>query len=54
MTEIYYIFTQEDLECLSHALQNWSGKIIMEVSNEIVLDSGGNGIDTLGYDRGLL
>ena len=54
MTEIYYIFTQEDLECLSHALENRNEKIIIEVSNGTVLDSEGNGIDTLGYDRGLL
>ncbi len=54
MTEIYYIFTQEDLECLSHALENRNEKIIIKVSNGTVLDSEGNGIDTLGYDRGLL
>lgn len=54
MTEVYYIFTQEDLECLSHALKNRNEKIIIEVSNGTVLDSEGNGIDTLGYDRGLL
>lgn len=35
MTEVYYIFTQEDLERLSHALKNWNGKIIMGVSNKL-------------------
>lgn len=51
ITKVYYIYTPEDLECLSHALENRNEKIIIKVSNGTVLDSEGNGVDILGNYR---
>lgn len=46
--EIYYTRTQEDFDRITEVLENRNGKIIIEVSEGIVLDDNGNGTDYLG------
>lgn len=46
--EIYYTRTQEDFDRLTDILENRNGKIIIEISEGVVLDAEGNGADSLG------
>ena len=46
--EIYYTRTQEDFDRLTDILENRNGKIIIEISEGVVLDAVGNGADSLG------
>lgn len=45
--EIYYTRTQADFNRLTEVLENRNGKIIIEVSEGVVLDDDGNGSDCL-------
>ena len=46
--EIYYTRTQADFDRLTEILENRNGKMIIEVSDGVVLDDDGNGSDCLG------
>lgn len=47
--QVYDVKTQEDCDRLTPIIENRNGKIVIEISNGIVLNDSGDGVNLCGY-----